>query len=182
MNITVFGGAKPQPGESEYEDAKRLGQLLAQSGHIVFTGGYMGTMEAVSRGAAEFGGHVVGITCGEIERWRNSRANPWVKEEWKMATLEERLIKLIDSCEAAMALPGGPGTLAEISLMWNRIIIAAIAPKPIILIGSGWQGVFKTFFTRLGQNISENDRKLLTFAQNMNEAVSQLQDNQAKSI
>jgi uncharacterized protein (TIGR00730 family) len=172
LNITVFGGAKPQSGETSYEDAMQLGRVLAQTGHTVLTGGYMGTMEAVSRGAAEAGGHVIGITCEEIERWRDSRANPWVKEEWKMPTLVDRLIKLIDSCDAAIALPGGPGTLAEISLMWNRIIIAAIIPKPLILIGPGWQKVFMTLYDTLGQYISEDDRKLISFVQDNDRAVS----------
>ena len=47
MNITVFGGAQPKEGTPAYEEARELGALLAQSGHAVLTGGYMGTMEAV---------------------------------------------------------------------------------------------------------------------------------------
>lgn len=39
--------------------------MLAERGHIVLNGGYIGTMEAVSRGAAEAGGHVIGVTCEE---------------------------------------------------------------------------------------------------------------------
>ena len=54
MQVTIFGGTKPRPGETEYDDAVQLGRLLAESGHTVITGGYMGTMEAVSRGANEF--------------------------------------------------------------------------------------------------------------------------------
>ncbi|MEK6752185.1 MAG: hypothetical protein AABZ00_07950, partial [Chloroflexota bacterium] len=50
MNITVFGGAQPKEGTASYEEALLLGKLLAQRGHAVLTGGYMGTMEAVSRG------------------------------------------------------------------------------------------------------------------------------------
>jgi uncharacterized protein (TIGR00730 family) len=164
MNITVFGGASPKPGEPAYQEALRLGQKLAAAGHTVLTGGYMGTMEAVSRGAAEAGGHVIGITCEEIERWRSSRANPWVKEEWKMATLDTRLIKLIDSCDSAIALPGGPGTLAEVSLMWNRMIISAMPSRPLILVGEGWRDVFDTMFAQLDGYIPAKDRLLLSFA------------------
>jgi len=50
-----------------------------------------GTMEAVSRGAAEAGGHVIGVTCEDIEKWRPIGANAWVKEEWRKKTLTERL-------------------------------------------------------------------------------------------
>lgn len=56
MNITVFGGAQPQTGTPAYQEAYLLGKILAGAGHTVLTGGYMGTMEAISRGAAEAGG------------------------------------------------------------------------------------------------------------------------------
>ena len=116
MNITVFGGSQPKPGEPAYLEAMRLGALLGKTGHTVLTGGYIGTMEAVSRGAAESGGHVVGVTCEEIESWRAVLANPWVQEEWHYETLRERLDALIDHCQAALALPGGVGTLVEIAM------------------------------------------------------------------
>ncbi len=81
MNITIFGGSQPKPGSPAYAEAYELGKLLALAGHTVLTGGYMGTMEAVSRGANEAGGHVIGVTCADIEAWRGTRANAWVKEE-----------------------------------------------------------------------------------------------------
>ena len=84
MNISVFGGSKPKEGETAYSEAMELGKLLAQRGHTVLTGGYIGTMEAVSRGASEAGGHVIGVTCEDIEDWRGVRPNQWVKEEIRM--------------------------------------------------------------------------------------------------
>ena len=135
MNITVFGGAQPQPDSPAYEEARLLGELLAQRGHTVLTGGYIGTMEAVSRGASEAGGHVIGVTCEDIEEWRKVKANAWVKEEWRKKTLIERLQALIEGCDAAFALPGGAGTLTEISLMWNLMIVESLHRRPLILIG-----------------------------------------------
>lgn len=73
MNIAVFGGSQPKEGDPAYAEAYELGSLLAQAGHTVLTGGYIGTMEAVSRGAAEAGGHVIGVTCEEIERCVRSK-------------------------------------------------------------------------------------------------------------
>jgi predicted Rossmann-fold nucleotide-binding protein len=52
VRVTVFGGSKPKVGESAYEDAFQLGSLLGKAGYTVLTGGYIGTMEAVSHGAA----------------------------------------------------------------------------------------------------------------------------------
>src|SRR5512142_2512685 len=115
MKISVFGGSQPIDGSASYAEARELGRLLGARAHTVLTGGYIGTMEAVSRGAAEAGGHVIGVTCDEIERWHATRkVNRWVKEAWKKGSLMERLEALIVSCDAAFALPGGIGTLTEI--------------------------------------------------------------------
>lgn len=171
MRITVFGGASPRAGDPAYEDARALGVLLGERGHTILTGGYLGTMEAVSKGAAEVGGHTVGITCEEIENWRNVGANPWVIEEWRCSTLQERLDKLMISCDAAMALPGGVGTLTEICLLWNRILINSIPPRPLILIGKGWRDVFFTFFNCLDEYVNERDRRWLSFADDVDQAV-----------
>lgn len=175
MNVSVFGGSQPREGGSAYEEAMQLGRLLAQRGHTVLTGGYIGTMEAVSRGAHEAGGHVVGVTCEEIENWRNVGANRWVKEERKKKTLLERLQALIEDCDAAIALPGGPGTLTEIALTWNLMIIGALHRRPLILVGDGWQSVFDQVFTRLDEYTPAGQRELLSFAEDVKTAVEMLE-------
>lgn len=177
MNITIFGGAQPQPGTPPYEDAYRLGKMLAERGHIVLTGGYIGTMEAVSRGAAEAGGHVIGVTCAEIENWRPTAANAWVKEERRKETLLERLQELISACDAAIALPGGPGTLTEISLMWNLLVVESIHRRPLILVGDGWQSIFHQVFEATGDYTSEKAKELLLFAEDVETAVTLLESN-----
>jgi uncharacterized protein (TIGR00725 family) len=174
MNVTVFGGAQPKEGSEAYEEARELGSMLAQRGHTVLTGGYMGTMEAVSRGAHETGGHVIGVTCEDIEAWRKTAANAWVKEERKMKSLMERLIGLIEGCDAAMALAGGAGTLTEISLMWNLMIVESLPPRPLILIGSGWQSTFDQFFKEFNAYMPKHQRELLYFAQDVKTAVEML--------
>lgn len=174
MNITVFGGAQPLPGESAYIEAMRLGRLLGAAGHTVLTGGYIGTMEAVSRGASEAGGHVVGVTCAEIETWRKTGPNPWVMEIRRYLTLRERMFALIDGCDAALALPGGAGTLAEIAVMWNQMIVTAIPYRPLILIGMGWQAVFEELFSSHDGYIPVRDRQLLCCVDDVEEAVHEL--------
>lgn len=173
--ISIFGSSQPKPGQPEYAAAQRLGQLLAQAGYTVITGGYIGTMEAVSRGAAEAGGHVIGVTCAEIEAWRPVKANQWVLEERSFPTLRARLFELIDACDAAIALPGGPGTLAEISLFWNQLLIGAIPARPLILVGAGWETVIDCFFEQHAANIPLAQRAWLSFAEDVDTAVSQLQ-------
>lgn len=174
MKVTVFGSSSPLPDDAAYEEARRLGELLAHAGHIVLTGGYMGTMEAVSRGAAEAGGHTIGVTCDQIERWRNAKANLWVREEQRFETLRDRLYCLVESCDAALALSGGVGTLAEIAILWSQMQTQSLPPRPLILIGDGWKQVFQTLFTEMDSNIPANHRALLRFAPDIESAVSML--------
>ncbi len=174
MKVTVFGGANPKPGEAAYQTAILLGELLAKNGHTVITGGYTGTMEAVSRGASENGAIVIGVTCAEIENWRPTGANAWVNEEQKHATLSDRMLAMMDGCDAAMALPGGIGTLAEITLLWNRMAIEAVEPRPLILIGEEWRSVFQSFFQNLGGYIPERDLGKIKFAADPADAVEML--------
>jgi len=176
MNISVFGGSQPKEGDTAYSEARELGRLLADRGHTVLTGGYIGTMEAVSRGAHEAGGHVIGVTCEEIERWRAVGANRWVKDEWRKETLIERLQALILECDAALALPGGPGTLTEIALTWNLMIIGSLHRRPLILIGDGWQNVFDQVFTQLDGYTPVHQRELLSFAKDVHSAVNLLEE------
>jgi hypothetical protein len=176
MNITIFGGSQPKEGTPAYEEARELGSILAQRGHAVLTGGYMGTMEAVSRGAHEAGGHVIGVTCEDIETWRGSCANAYVQEERKKKTLMERLGTLIEDCDAAIALPGGPGTLTEITLMWNLMIVESLPRRPLILIGQGWQSTFDQFFGEFESYMPVHQRELLYFAGDVKSAVERIEN------
>jgi hypothetical protein len=175
MKVTVFGGSFPKEGSAAYEEARELGKMLAERGHVVTTGGYYGTMEAVSRGASEAGGRVIGVTCQDIEEWRGSKANAWVKEEIKKKSLLERLQVLIEGCDAAIALPGGPGTLTEISLMWNLMIVESLPPRPLILVGSGWQSTFDQFFKEFNSYMPLRQQELIYFAKDVKTAVKTLE-------
>jgi hypothetical protein len=175
--VTVFGGSEPRPGDAAYLAAQRLGQLLVEAGFGVASGGYIGTMEAVSRGAAEAGGHVIGVTCAEIEAFRPNRANPWVKEERRMDTLPERILKMIQTCDAAIALPGGSGTLAEVALMWNLLYIRAIPVRPLILVGHEWQTTLSQFINLFQRYVPPSQADLLACAADGDAAVALLKNN-----
>lgn len=170
MHITVFGGSFPKPGTPDYQQAYRLGQLIGLGGHSVLTGGYIGTMEAVSRGCAEAGGHVIGVTCDQIEAFRPIAPNQWVQEERRFPTIDQRIAALIDGCDAAFALPGSVGTLTEITIMWNQMQTRSIPARPLILIGPGWQAVFEAMFSQMGEYTPPENRSLLAFALDVEQA------------
>jgi hypothetical protein len=171
MIVAVFGGSQTRPGEPDYEQAVHLGAALARAGHTVMNGGYIGVMEAVSRGAAEAGGWVIGVTCEDIEAWRPVRPNPWLSQQRRHATLSQRLNDLIETCEAAIALPGGPGTITEIALMWNLLLTEGIRPRPLILLDERWRLVFDSFYTQMGAYIPDGQKAHLCFAPDVETAV-----------
>jgi uncharacterized protein (TIGR00725 family) len=124
-------------------------------------------MEAVSRGAKEAGGRTIGVTCSIFTKWPDP--NPYIDEEIRTETLFERLRRTIEVAEAHVALPGGPGTLAEIAITWNLKQIGVIPRKrPLILVGEKW-GEMTSF---LGANpwVRPRDLGLLQVAGNAEEA------------
>lgn len=172
--ISVFGGSMPKPGSDTYNLAYELGKVLGSAGMTVMTGGYMGTMEATSRGASEAGGHVIGVTSEEIEAWRPVGPNKWVAEEWRCETLQERLNSLVEDCDGAITLPGGIGTLLEVCLLWNQLAVDILDPKPLILIGERWHKVMQTFYNEFGDYVSLESREYISFAQDPQSAVELL--------
>ncbi len=170
--VSVFGGAETNPGELVYQEAYLLGTLLGKAGYVVLTGGYIGVMEAASKGASEAGGHVIGVTCDEIEAWRPVTPNPFIKEEVRFPTLRERLFALIDRCNAAVVFPGGIGTLGELAVMWSQLQIGAITPRPLIVIGREWNHLLNAFYQHLGSYVNEKHRHWIIYSQDAREAFS----------
>ena len=126
----------------EYVDARRLGHVLAQRGDVIVSGGYGGVMEAVSRGAHEAGGEVLGVT---VAPWVGRiTPNPYLSEERSARTLFERVEALVES-DALIALPGGAGTLGEVALAWNLRQMGLMAAKPVILVGDRWRRLSEAF-------------------------------------
>lgn len=173
--VSIFGGSAPKPGTPAYEEARALGAALARAGWTVATGGYTGVMEAASRGACEAGGHVIGVTCSLIEEWKGLRANEWVIEEKRFATLRERLGHLVEFCDAAVALPGGIGTLSEVALTWSLLQTGEIKRKPLITVGLLWSSTLSAFLQHSGDYLRAGDDKLLVMARDVDDAVRALQ-------
>lgn len=143
--ISVFGGSSPQPDSAAYREAYEVGRMLAERGFAVATGGYSGTMAAVSQGASEAGGHVVGATCDQIEQFRPIGPNQWVQKEVRFQTLQERLIYLVRNNDGMIVLPGGIGTLAEMALAWSYLQVGEISVRPLAFLGRQWRDTVNGF-------------------------------------
>lgn len=171
--IAVFGSSAPQPGSEAYEIARTVGRLLAEAGFAVSTGGYGGTMAAVSQGAAEAGGHVIGVTSAQIEQFRPTGANQWVAEEVKFETLRDRLLHLVDHNDGIIVLPGSVGTFSELTLAWSFMQVGEIGKRPFALLGDLWRQTIHTFAN--SEYLRSQDFALLTFVDTPQEAVSHIQ-------
>jgi uncharacterized protein (TIGR00730 family) len=169
--ITVFGSARIKAASRDYVAAQRIGQLLAEHGFSVVTGGYNGAMEAVSRGAKEGGGQTIGVTVNLLAE--GQAPNEWVDQEVKTAALLQRVDTLVEMGSGYVALPGGAGTLVELAAVWNLAQLGALHGKPIVVLGEGWRTTLHGMLDRL--HIDERDLALLTFVDTPEEAVEALE-------
>jgi uncharacterized protein (TIGR00730 family) len=170
--VTVFGGSRVAPDSDEYVQALELGRALAVRGLTVVTGGYNGVMEAVSRGAKEAGGHVIGVTVDVIARNFERLPNAYLDQEVRTAALLERIDKMVELGAAYVVLPGGAGTLAELGIVWNLALLGALHGKPLVVVGGGWQRVLRTMIDEL--HTIETDLQFLRFVPNAAAAVDML--------
>ncbi|MDH3499902.1 MAG: LOG family protein [Acidimicrobiia bacterium] len=138
--VAVFGSSQTRPADPAWDEARRLGSVLAAAGFDVATGGYGGTMEAVSQGAAGGGAAVIGVTAPSLFP-RRSGANRFVTQERPAPTLTARIGDLISISAAAVTLPGSIGTLTELMVAWNELFIRAMSDQPlfpVVAVGSPW--------------------------------------------
>jgi uncharacterized protein (TIGR00730 family) len=171
MRVTVFGSARLAEATAEYQEAMRLGGILARRGDVIVSGGYGGIMEAVSRGAHAVGGQVVGVT---VKPWAERLTpNTYLSEEVSAETLFQRLEALVES-DALIALPGGAGTLGEVALAWNLRQMDLMPSKPVILVGKNWRRIVDGFRQTL--IVNEKDLALLTVVETVDDAVTALED------
>jgi uncharacterized protein (TIGR00730 family) len=138
--ITVFGSARFKEGHPEYERAREMGALLARDGYTVVTGGGPGIMEAASRGAKEVGGSTVG--CNIVLPHEQS-PNPYLDRVVTFYYFFVRKVMLVKYSYAFIIMPGGLGTLDEMTEAITLIQTGKLYDFPVILVGSEyWKGFY----------------------------------------
>lgn len=150
-SVCVFCGAKNGADPAYAELAFDLGRTLATHGYTtVYGGGRVGLMGALSRGAREAGGRVIGVIPERLVQAEVADTEITTLEVVSgMAVRKERMIELSD---AFVALPGGLGTLDELFEVMTLAQIGYHA-KPIYLLNQA--GVFDDLL-RLGQSLQRH--------------------------
>lgn len=140
--VSMFGSTRALPESKEYQLAEELGELLAREGFAVITGGGPGIMEAGNKGAQKAGGVSIGFN---IKLPQQQHPNTYIDQE-KLLSFDYffvRKVMFLKYAQAFIALPGGFGTLDEVSEAIALIQTGKSARFPVILVGkSYWQGFY----------------------------------------
>jgi len=136
--VSIFGSTRVKPGDEVYQKAERIGQLLAEHGFSVITGGGPGVMEAVNKGASSAGGKSIGLN---IELPFEQKPNPYANITLSFRYFFVRKVMFVKYAVAYIILPGGFGTMDELLESVTLIQTHKIKPFPVILVGTNyWKG------------------------------------------
>ncbi len=139
--VTVFGSARTSRDSETYRLGRQIGAALAREGFAVITGGGPGTMEAANRGAHEAGGLSVGLG---IELPFEHGLNQWVELGVNFRYFFARKMMFIKYSQAFVCLPGGFGTLDELTEALTLVQTKKLTKFPVVLFGSAfWGGLAK---------------------------------------
>lgn len=137
--VTVFGSARFDEQHRYYEMAREVGRALAGMGFTVMTGGGPGVMEAANRGAREAGGRSVGCNIElPFEQQPNAYLDRWVTTQYFWV----RKVLLVKYSYAFIVMPGGFGTLDELTEALTLIQTRKILQFPIVLMGCDYWAPF----------------------------------------
>jgi uncharacterized protein (TIGR00730 family) len=138
-SVSIFGSTRVKPDDEVYQKAERIGQLLAENGFGVITGGGPGVMEAANKGASLAGGKSIGLN---IELPLEQMPNPYTNMNLIFHYFFVRKVMFIKYAMAYLILPGGFGTMDELFESITLIQTHKIRPFPVILVGSKyWKGL-----------------------------------------
>ncbi|CAK7047220.1 MAG: LOG family protein YvdD [Desulfovibrio sp.] len=138
-SVSIFGSARTKPGTPIYEETVEVARQLVEAGYGVITGGGPGLMEAANKGATEAGGTSVGL---HIHLPHEQSVNQYVKTRCDFRYFFVRKLMFVKYAMAYVVMPGGMGTIDELSEAFVLAQTNRIKPFPIILYGSDyWKGL-----------------------------------------
>jgi len=136
--VTIYGSSKLSPGDELYRQTEEIARRLGELGFSIITGGGPGVMEAANKGAREAGVTSVGLN---IQLPEEQVCNVYSNKTITFNHFFVRKVMLVKYATAFIMMPGGLGTLDELTEVLTLIQTAKIKPFPVVLFSSEfWQG------------------------------------------
>ncbi len=140
--VTIFGSARIRPGTAAYEAVKTLSASLTEMGCEIVSGGGPGLMQAANEGALANDPDALHRSTGiRIELPFEQAINPFVGKAYEHRTFFSRLHHFMIVSDAFVVVPGGIGTLLEMTLAWQLLQVRKLYNTPLILVGKMWPGL-----------------------------------------
>ena len=172
--ITVFGSARFPEGHQYYQLGREVGRALAGLGFTVMTGGGPGVMEAANRGAQEAGGRSVGCNVTlPHEQFPNRYLDRYVTCHYFFV----RKVLLFKYSYGFVVLPGGLGTLDELTEALTLIQTGKILQFPVVLMGAGYWKPFTELLREMVAlgTVSATDLDLFLVTDSVPEAMAHIE-------
>lgn len=173
--ITIYGSARTRPGETLYMQSEEIAHRLGKLGFAIITGGGPGVMEAANKGAREAGVESVGLN---IELPEEQKPNIYATKSITFRHFFVRKVMLVKYAVAFIIMPGGLGTLDEVSEVLTLMQTRKIKPFPVILFGGRyWKGILDWLRSSALANglISGEDFALLRVCDSPDEVIQAVQ-------
>ncbi len=174
--VSIFGSARLKPESKYYQMAVEIAEKITKIGFGVITGGGPGIMEAGNKGAFNAQGKSIGLN---IDLPFEQHFNPYIN---KMYSLNfdyffVRKVMFVKYSQGFIVMPGGFGTLDELTEAITLIQTLKIGRFPIVLVGTEfWSGLldwFKATLLKEGM-ISEGDLDLYRVVDSADKAVAHI--------
>ncbi len=159
--VSIFGSARTKPNDPHYALCVDIARRLSDAGFAVISGGGPGIMEAANKGAFDGASPSVGLN---IELPHEQKGNSWQDISMTFRHFFARKVAFVKYADAYVVLPGGFGTLDELTEALTLMQTRKSRLMPIILVGKEfWGGLLEWLKTTLVNEgmIHANDMELL---------------------
>jgi uncharacterized protein (TIGR00730 family) len=159
--VTIYGSARTKPEEKLYTQTEEIAYLLGKDGFNIMTGGGPGVMEAANMGARRAGVISAGLN---IKLPEEQKCNIYAERTITFHYFFVRKVMLVKYATAFVIMPGGLGTMDELTEVLNLIQTQKIKPFPVLLFSTKYWAGFLDWLKNVvlvQGNISPEDFDLL---------------------
>ncbi len=164
--VSIFGSARLHEEDRYYQKALQISQKLSQKGFAIITGGGSGIMEAGNRGAD--------ISIGlNIKLPHEQQINPYVKTELRFDYFFTRKVTFLKYSVATVIMPGGFGTLDELSEILTLVQTKKMSPIPIVFYGKEFFAPLLEFYKNMQKEkmIADEDFSLFMVSDDVDDII-----------